>query len=77
MLLFIYFLILSLAGCTLTKQAITAAIIVVNVKTTIGTGYLSVEMTGAALRIILAKNAPKPKAVADFSTSNMRALHAT
>ena len=36
-----------------------------------------VDTIGAPLRIILAKKAPRPNAVADFSTSKMRALQAT
>ena len=49
----------------------------VPVKISVGTGWATVETTGAALSISLPKNALKPKAVEACSISKIRELAAT
>ena len=49
----------------------------VPVKISVGTGWATVETTGAALSISLPKNALKPKAVDAYSMSKIRELAAT
>ena len=64
------------SGCTLRRSTTPMPTITLTVKMYIGRGYCMVETSGAPLRIILAKKLPMPKAVADFSTSKMRAFAA-
>ena len=58
------------------KNETNMAIMVVTVKIYIGTGCYIVDARGAPLSTSLAKKLPRPKAVADFSTSKMRAFAA-
>ena len=60
----------------MTKNEMMIAIMVVTVKMYMGTGCYIVDTIGAPLSTILAKKLPSPKAVADFSTSKMRAFAA-
>ena len=60
----------------MTKNEMHIAIIVVTVNIYMGTGCDIVDTSGAPLRTILAKKLPKPNAVADFSTSKIRAFAA-
>ena len=66
----------SALGCTLTNIEMKIANIVVTVKKYMGIGYSIVDSRGAPLKTNLEKKLPKPKAVADFSTSKMRAFAA-
>ena len=58
------------------KKVLLVEAIVVTVNISMGTGWATVEMRGAALHTNLPKNAPRPNAVEACSMSKTRAFAA-